>query len=242
MNHKITPYKNLKESKKDQVSKMFDNIAENYDFLNHFLSLGIDIIWRKKAIKELTEVKPKKILDIATGTADLAIEAMSLKPKKIIGIDISEGMLKIGRDKIRTKNMSNIIELEYGDSEKISYDNNSFDAITAGFGVRNFENLSVGLSEIYRVLKKDGKFVVIEPSIPKNFFLKSLYNFYFKKILPLIGKLVSKDNSAYNYLPESVDNFPQGKKFIDELNKVGFKDSKFKYLNFGIVAIYTAKK
>ena len=170
MNHKITPYKNLEESKKDQVSKMFDNIAKNYDFLNHFLSLGIDIIWRKKAIKELTEVKPKKILDIATGTADLAIQAMSLKPEKIIGIDISEGMLKIGRDKIRNKNMNNIIELEYGDSEKISYDNNSFDAITAGFGVRNFENLSVGLSEIYRVLKKDGKFVVIEPSIPKNFF------------------------------------------------------------------------
>ena len=188
MGTKITPYKNQKESKKQQVAKMFDNIASSYDFLNHFLSLGIDIIWRKRAVREIAKIKPQTILDIATGTGDLAVEASILKPTKIIGIDISDGMLAVGRKKMQLKGLDKMISMQNEDSENLSFDDESFDAITAGFGVRNFENLSKGLNEMYRVMKKGGKVVILEPSEPNKFPFKQIYSLYFKTILPFFWK------------------------------------------------------
>lgn len=242
MGTKVKPYKEDVSSKKEQVAKMFDAIAGNYDFLNHFLSLGIDILWRRRAIKELKALQPNSILDIATGTADLAIEASRLNPKKIVGIDISNNMLKHGRQKINTKKLNETIDLRYGDSENLEFDDNEFDALTAGFGVRNFENLRKGLDEMYRVLKTNGKVVIIEPSEPVSFPFKQLYSFYFKGLLPLIGKLFSKDNSAYTYLPQSVEAFPTREKFLIELEKSGFKNVEFVPLTFGIAALYIATK
>ncbi len=241
MGTNVKPY-NQNDSKKEQVASMFNNIAKTYDFLNHFLSLGIDIIWRKKAIKELKELKPKYILDIATGTGDFAFEALSLNPDKIIGVDISEGMLAIANEKINKRNESHRFEVQLGDSEKLLFDDNTFDAATVSFGVRNFENLDKGLSDIHRVLKTNGKLVVLEFSNPKKFPVKQFYNFYSFKILPMFGKLFSNDPKAYTYLPESVKAFPDGQDFLDRMNGVGFKNTKQLVLGFGICSIYTGIK
>ena len=237
---KVTPYNNL-ETKKKQVTKMFDNIAGSYDFLNHTLSLGMDKPWRKIAIKELSN-KPTTILDIATGTADFAISASKHTKANITGIDISQGMLDIGVEKITKKGLTNRIYLQLADSEKLPFQDNSYDAITAGFGVRNFEDLNKGLSEMYRTLKSGGKVAILEPSEPTNFPLKQFYNLYFHHILPFIGGIISKDKNAYTYLPDSVSAFPSGKDFLTVLDKVGFKESKHIPLTFGIVSLYIAIK
>lgn len=238
----VVPYKGGKGSKKEQVAAMFNNISRRYDLLNHLLSLGIDIVWRKKAIKKLKNLKPGLILDVATGTGDLAIEAMSLKPDQIIGIDISEGMLQHGREKISKKGLSDRIELMVGDSENLPFEDNKFDAITVAYGVRNFENLEAGLKEMFRVLKPDGQMVVLEFSKPRSFPFKQLYNFYFRFILPFIGKVIAKDNSAYTYLPESVQHFPDGEDFLNILGKTGFNNTQWEPLTFGISSIYTGTK
>ena len=240
MNETITPY-NQQETKKAQVADMFNNISKTYDFLNHFLSLGIDIIWRKQAINELKKDQPQLILDVATGTGDFAFEALSiLKPKKIIGVDISQGMLDIAQQKITKRNLSDKFEVKLGDSEKLPFDNNQFDAVTVAYGVRNFENLEVGLADIQRVLKPGGKAVVLEFSKPKVFPVKQLYNVYFTYITPGIGKLFSKDARAYSYLPESVAAFPDG--FVELMQKAGFRNTKCRPLAFGICSIYTGVK
>lgn len=239
----ITPYKDNKSGKKEQVAQMFNNIARRYDFLNHFLSLGIDNIWRRKAIHCLKDISAEPvILDVASGTGDLAIAALKLNPKKIIGIDISEEMLNIGIQKINKKGYQNIIELKKGDSENIEFDNDFFDGITVAFGVRNFENLNKGLSEMYRVLKPGGRAVILEFSKPRLFPVKQLYDFYFKAVLPMLGKIISKDSSAYTYLPESVNAFPEREQFIQELENLGFKNCTFKPLSFGIAMIYVGLK
>ena len=237
---KVTPYKNSK-SKKEQVITMFDNIAESYDFLNHSLSLGMDKVWRKKAIKKLSN-NPKSILDIATGTGDFAISAAKYTQAQITGIDISKRMLDVGIKKIKQKKLNTRITLQKADSENLPFNNNSFDAITAGFGVRNFDNLSKGLSEMYRVLTINGMVVILEPSTPKYFPLKQLYNLYFHHILPTIGYWISKDKNAYKYLPKSVDAFPSGDKFISKLEESGFKECEYFSLTFGIVSLYIAIK
>ena len=237
---KVTPYNNA-ETKKKQVTKMFDNIAGSYDFLNHTLSLGMDNIWRKIAIKKLSN-KPATILDIATGTGDFAISASKYTNATITGIDISQGMLDVGVEKITKKGLTNRIQLQLADSENLPFQDNSYDAITAGFGVRNFEDLNKGLSEIYRTLKSGGKVAILEPSEPTNFPLKQFYNLYFHHILPFIGGIVSKDKNAYSYLPDSVSAFPSGNNFLTELDKVGFKESKHIPLTFGIVSLYIAIK
>lgn len=238
----VIPYKEQTTGKKEQVATMFNNISKKYDFLNHFLSLGIDILWRKKAIKLLKPYQPKVMLDIATGTGDFALEALALNPEKVIGIDISEGMLAVGKEKMKQRKVDNIITLQLGDSENLPFENDYFDAYTAGFGVRNFENLEKGLAEMLRVLKPNGKAVILEFSKPKKFPIKQLYNFYFNNILPGIGKLVSKDNAAYTYLPESVNAFPEGNDFLVILNQLGYKNAKAIPLMFGIASIYTASK
>ncbi|SMD36430.1 demethylmenaquinone methyltransferase / 2-methoxy-6-polyprenyl-1,4-benzoquinol methylase [Reichenbachiella faecimaris] len=238
----VLPYKNQEQSKKQQVADMFNNISKRYDFLNHFLSMGIDILWRKKAIRQLKSHQPKLILDIATGTGDLAIEALKLNPDKIIGVDISEGMLDVGRKKMIELGVEDQIELRLGDSEQLLFEDNKFDAVIVAFGVRNFENLEKGLADMRRVLKDGGKLVVLEFSKPTKFPMKQLYGFYFKAILPLVGKVVSSDNAAYTYLPESVAEFPYGQQFLDILEKTGYKDTQCKSLTFGISSIYTASK
>lgn len=238
----VVPYKEENASKKDQVARMFDSISHRYDFLNHFLSLGIDRAWRRKAIKLLRKSNPKVILDVATGTADFALQALVLNPDKVIGVDISNGMLEIGRKKIDRKGNSNIIELIHADSEKLPFQENKFDAITVGFGVRNFENLKQGLQEMLRVLKPGATLVVLEFSHPTRFPFKQLYNFYFKAILPKLGQWISKDKAAYTYLPESVEAFPDGERFIKILGDTGYKNITCKPLTFGISSIYTAQK
>jgi len=237
---KVTPYNNT-ETKKKQVTKMFDNIAGSYDFLNHTLSLGMDNIWRKIAIKKLNN-KPATILDIATGTADFAISASKYTNANITGIDISQGMLDVGVEKITKKGLSNRIQLQLADSENLPFQDNSYDAITAGFGVRNFEDLNKGLSEMYRTVKSGGKVAILEPSEPTHFPLKQFYNLYFHHILPFIGGIISKDKNAYTYLPDSVSAFPSGNDFLTELDKVGFKECKHIPLTFGIVSLYIAIK
>jgi demethylmenaquinone methyltransferase / 2-methoxy-6-polyprenyl-1,4-benzoquinol methylase len=238
----VVPYKDQKSDKKAQVAQMFDKISPTYDFLNHFLSLGIDILWRKTAIKLLKAEKPQLILDVATGTGDFAVEALKLKPQKIIGIDISEGMLAHGREKMRKRQLSEKIELKFGDSENLDFPDNYFDAVIVAFGVRNFENLGQGLANIHRVLKPNGSLVVLEFSRPRYFPFKQVYNFYFNFILPTVGKLVSKDKSAYTYLPESVRVFPDGKQFVTILEQTGFKETLCKPLTFGISTVYKGKK
>ncbi|UII32978.1 bifunctional demethylmenaquinone methyltransferase/2-methoxy-6-polyprenyl-1,4-benzoquinol methylase UbiE [Fulvivirga ulvae] len=238
----VVPYKEQRSGKKEQVAEMFNSISKKYDFLNHFLSLGIDILWRKKAISLLKEDNPKLILDIATGTGDFAIEALKLNPDKIIGVDISEGMLNMGKEKLRKRKLDNKIELQLGDSEKLLFDDNKFDAVIVSFGVRNFEDLEKGLADMYRVLKPGGKTVILEFSRPARFPFKNIYNFYFKAILPKIGRLVSKDRAAYTYLPESVQAFPDGERFLEILKKVGFKNTQCKPLTFGVSSIYTGVK
>jgi demethylmenaquinone methyltransferase / 2-methoxy-6-polyprenyl-1,4-benzoquinol methylase len=238
----VVPYKNNKLPKKEQVAMMFDNISPHYDFLNHFLSLGIDIRWRKKAIRLLREYKPAHILDIATGTGDFAIEALKLNPEKVIGIDISEGMLEKGREKLKRMDLDKRVELKYGDSENLQFPDNKFDAIIVAFGVRNFQDLNRGLSEMLRVLNPGGVAVVLEFSKPRMFPLKQVYEFYFKNILPFIGKKISKDHSAYTYLPESVNAFPERHDFLTLLEKAGFIKTRCLPLTFGISSVYLAEK
>lgn len=238
----VVPYKDKSEAKKQQVAEMFDNISGKYDFLNHFLSLGIDIQWRKTAIKMLKENHPKTILDIATGTGDFAIASLKLKPEKVIGVDISEGMLNVGREKMKKKGYSKIIDMQSGDSESLHFDDHTFDAIIVAFGVRNFENLEKGLQEMHRVLKTGGKAVILEFSKPTIFPFKQLYNLYFRWILPRVGKIVSKDDAAYTYLPESVNEFPYGNAFLSILSKTGFKNTTCKPLTLGISSIYIGEK
>ncbi len=239
----IVPYKDSNNSKKQQIAAMFDDIAVKYDFLNRFLSAGIDIGWRKKAIKQLASLHPKKILDVATGTADVAIMASGiLRPEKIIGIDISEGMLEVGRKKINKAGLNDIIELLNGDSETINFEADSFDAVTVAFGVRNFQHLEKGLSEIRRVLKPGGKLVVLEFSKPKLPGIKSMYNLYMKVICPNVGKLFSKNRNAYKYLDESIKKFPEGKNFTQILDNLGYSNTYCKPLSLGICSIYCGTK
>lgn len=237
----INPY-NTNESKKKQVEQMFDNIAFRYDFLNHFLSVGIDRLWRKKTIKKLESLKPMRILDIATGTGDLAISMLKLKPMEITGIDISEEMLAYGRNKIKKLGADNIIHFEKGDGEQIAFPDDTFDAVSVAFGVRNFENLQKGLKEVFRVLKPSGMFVILEFSKPRNKIFRFFYYVYFFKLVPLFGKLFSRDHRAYSYLPESVNSFPSGDDFIKLLINAGFAETDKNELTFGIATIYTGKK
>jgi demethylmenaquinone methyltransferase/2-methoxy-6-polyprenyl-1,4-benzoquinol methylase len=239
----VIPYKDQSGSKKEQVSEMFDNISGKYDLLNRVLSGGVDIYWRKKAISLLKKEQPKLILDIATGTGDLAVEAnKQLNPDKIIGVDISEGMLAHGREKMERLGLSQKIELRKGDSEKLLFDDNTFDAVIVSFGVRNFEDLLKGLTDMCRVTKPGGTCVVVEFSKPRKFPMKQLYSFYSTRILPIIGRMVSKDNSAYTYLPESVKMFPDGSEFLTIFEQAGFKQTYCKTLTFGICSIYVGKK
>lgn len=238
----VVPYKEDQAGKKEQVARMFDSISNRYDFLNHFLSMGIDIRWRKKAINLLSKSHPKLILDVATGTADFAIQTLDIQPDKVIGIDISQGMLEVGRKKINTLGLEKKIELMLGDSENLPFDDNKFDAVIVAFGVRNFENLEKGLMEIKRVLKQGGTLMILEFSRPTVFPFKQIYRFYFTFILPKIGRLVSKDPAAYTYLPESVGAFPDGKDFVQILDKLGYQKTECKPLTFGISSLYTGIK
>lgn len=228
---------------KSDVGKMFDNIAKRYDFLNHFLTLNIDKTWRKKAVKQLQTKEQAIYLDIASGTGDLAIAIAKRKnPKQVIGIDISEGMLEIGREKVKRLGLDSIISLQLDNSESLPFNNNLFDAATIGFGIRNFENSSKGLDEIYRILKPDGELVILEFSRPQNTIIRWIYDIYFRHVLPFIGKLLSKHSSAYNYLPESVIHFPYGQEFVNMMDKSGFKDITYQSLTFGIAMIYRGIK
>lgn len=242
MSEKITPYKDSSLGKKEQVAQMFDNISGNYDNLNRVISFGIDTKWRKKVLKIVSDKKPKTVLDIATGTGDLAILMTQTNAEKIIGLDISAGMLEVGKKKVEAKGLSNVIDLVLGDSEKIPFEDNYFDAITVGFGVRNFENLEKGFSEILRVLKPNGVFVILETSVPDKTPYKQGYKFYSKNILPIIGKLFSKDNSAYGYLSESAAAFPYGEALNNILRKIGFIDVVAMPQTFGVATIYSASK
>jgi demethylmenaquinone methyltransferase/2-methoxy-6-polyprenyl-1,4-benzoquinol methylase len=239
---KVLPY-NEDEKKSTQIEAMFDNIAHRYDFLNHLLSLGVDITWRKRAIRELATINPKNILDMASGTGDFAFEALFLNPARIIALDLSQNMLDVGIEKAKEKDKKNVIEWVKGDSENLAYTENYFDAITVGFGVRNFQNLDKGLSELARVLKTGGGMItILEPSFPSNPFLKLLFTIHFKYITPLVGKIFSKDASAYNYLPNSVSAFPEGENFCKLLEKAGFTNTKYVPLTFGMCALYIARK
>ena len=242
MSSKVTPYKDSSLSKKQQVSEMFDNVSGNYDLLNRILTFGIDIKWRNKVVKIVGDKNPETILDIATGTGDFAIMLAKLNPKKIIGLDLSKGMLDVGIKKVKEKNLDGLIEMVLGDSENLPFKDNSFDAVTVGFGVRNFENLDKGLQEVLRVLKPKGVFVILETSQPEKFPVKQLFNFYSKFIIPTIGKIFSKDKRAYTYLPKSAAVFPYGKKFNNILEKNGFNNATNKPLTFGAASIYTAIK
>ena len=242
MSEKITPYKDSALGKKEQVAQMFDTISGNYDNLNRVISFGIDIKWRKKVLQIVSQSNPKIILDIATGTGDLAILMAQTNAEKIIGLDISAGMLEVGEKKIAAKNLSNTIEMILADSENMPFEDNHFDAITVAFGVRNFETLEKGLAEILRVLKPNGVFVILETSVPEKTPYKQGYNFYSKNILPIIGKLFSKDNVDYGYLSESAAAFPYGEALNNILRKIGFIDVVALPQTFGVATIYTASK
>jgi demethylmenaquinone methyltransferase/2-methoxy-6-polyprenyl-1,4-benzoquinol methylase len=238
----IVPNEGSKVNKKLQVEQMFDNIAPKYDFLNRLMSLGIDIQWRKKVIQRLQAARKGQFLDVATGTADLAIMLASLQPKKVIGIDISQQMLNKGDEKIIEANVQDIVSLQKADSENLPFADNTFDAATVSFGARNFENLDKGLREMYRVLSPGGILIILEFSKVKVFPLKQLFAFYFRYITPTIGKIFSKNNTAYSYLPESVAAFPEGEEMCSILHKIGFKNSTCTPLSFGIASIYQATK
>lgn len=233
---------NKKAGKKEQVRSMFNDIAPRYDFLNHFLSAGIDIQWRKKVRKNLAPYHPKAILDVATGTGDLAIELSKLNPEKIVGVDIADEMLSFGRKKIKSKNLENIIEFRNGDSENLDFEDNSFDAVTVAFGVRNYETLQKGLREMARVMKPGGHVVILEFSKPKKFPVKQIYKFYFSFILPGFGRMVSKHNDAYTYLPDSVQEFAEDEAFLAEMEKAGYKETRQKRLSLGIATLYFGTK
>lgn len=239
----VTPYQNTEESKKVQVERMFDKIAPKYDLLNRVLSLGVDVWWRRRALSNLKAQQPKEILDVATGTADVAIlAAKMLKPNRVVGIDIANQMLDIGRSKITKEHLDEIIMLETGDSEHLQFPDQSFDAVTVAFGVRNFENLNAGLAEMLRILRPGGQAVILEFSRPQLFPFKQLYNAYFKYVLPLIGRLTSRDVRAYSYLFESVQAFPEGADFLNILSKTGYQNPRCERLTLGICSIYVAEK
>lgn len=237
----VTPY-NTSAPKKEQVANMFDNIANRYDLLNSILSLGIHKGWRKKCVNLLAPKKPRQVLDVATGTADFAIECAKLQPEKITGIDISEGMMQFGREKLKKLQLDRLITLEQGNAETVGFPDNSFDAIVVGFGVRNFQDLEKGLANLYRILKPGGQLVILEFSYPRNPLIKAGYNFYFSYITPLIGKIFSKDTRAYSYLTESVKAFPNNERFTAILDQLGFQKTYFKGLSLGVAAIYYGEK
>jgi demethylmenaquinone methyltransferase/2-methoxy-6-polyprenyl-1,4-benzoquinol methylase len=231
-----------KEGKKEQVRTMFNDIAPRYDFLNHFLSAGIDIQWRKKVRKQLAPYKPKMILDVATGTGDLAIELSKLKPEKIVAVDIADEMLAFGRKKIKSKELVEVIEFRNGDSENLQFEDDTFDAVTVAFGVRNYETLQKGLREMVRVMKPGGRVAILEFSKPKKFPFKQVYNFYFSFILPLFGKAVSRHSDAYTYLPDSVQEFAEDEAFLKEMEKAGYKETGQTRLTMGIATLYYGSK
>lgn len=242
MSKKITPYKDSELNKKKQVEQMFDTISTNYDGLNRVISFGIDVKWRKKVIKLVADTNPDSVLDIATGTGDLAINMTKTGATRIVGLDLSEGMLSVGRKKIDEKGLTGKIEMIQGDSEALPFEDNTFDAITVAFGVRNFEDLEKGLAEILRVLKPGGIFVILETSVPTKFPFKQGYHFYTKNLLPIIGKLFSKDKVAYSYLSESAAAFPYGERLNNILRKIGFINVEDKPQTMGVATIYTASK
>jgi demethylmenaquinone methyltransferase/2-methoxy-6-polyprenyl-1,4-benzoquinol methylase len=241
MSEIVKPY-NSDKSKKEEVAQMFNNISARYDFLNHFLSLGIDHIWRRKAVNKLREIQPKRILDLATGTGDFAIALLKLNPTQIIGMDISSGMLDVGKNKMKAKQVSHIIDMQLGDSENMPFEDAYFDAITVGFGVRNYEHLEKGLTEMLRVTRSGGKIVILEFSKPKRFPIKQAFGFYSRFIIPFFGKRISKDEKAYAYLPESVAAFPEGKAFTDILSNLGYKQVDASLVSGGIATISTGIK
>lgn len=242
MDNPVTPYQRDGASKKAQVTEMFDNIAPRYDLLNHALSLGIDLLWRRKAIDLLKPYAPQRVVDMATGTADFAIEARRLNPQEIIGIDISPQMLSVGRQKINRQGLYKLIELRLGDSEAIDLPDDSVDAITVGFGVRNFEDLETGLRELRRILRPGKAMVILEPGYPTRFPLKQLFQFHFRVVTPLIGRLISGDDAAYTYLPDSVRAFPQGQAFVEICHRLGFTKAEYKPLTGGICSLYLVEK
>lgn len=238
----IKPY-DQDRHKSEQVEEMFDHIAHSYDQLNLTLSIGIDRLWRRKAIKRLQAYHPKHILDVATGTGDFAILASRLlKPQEIIGIDISEGMMAVGREKVKQAGLNTVIRFKREDCTALSFKADSFDAITVAFGVRNFDGLDKGLEEMHRVMKQGGRLVILELSSPTRFPMKQLYRFYSKTAMPLIGKLISKDDSAYTYLPQSIEACPQGEQMAEIINRAGFNEVEYEPLTFGICTLYTATK
>ena len=239
---KVKPYKNSNSSKKEQITKMFDNISNEYDSLNRVISFGIDVKWRKKVVKLVNDINPETILDIATGTGDLAINLAKTNATKIVGLDISDGMLEVGRHKIKKNQLDSTIEMILGDSEDLPFSDNSFDAVTVAFGVRNFEHLEKGLAEILRVLKPKGIFVILETSVPAKTPFKQGHRFYTKYIMSAIGKIFSKDESAYSYLSESASKFPYGEALNNILRKIGFIDVKDYPQTFGVATIYTSSK
>lgn len=238
----VKPYSDSDLGKKEQVEQMFDNISKKYDLLNRILSMGIDVSWRKKVVKSIVKAKPQTILDIATGTGDLAIQMANATNAQITGFDLSAGMLEVGRKKVATQNLQDRIKMIQGDAENMPFKDNTFDCITVAFGVRNFENLQKGLDDIYRVLKPGGKFIILEFSQPESFPMKQLYSFYSKQILPKVGKQISKDQSAYTYLPDSVKAFPYGEAMKNILKKSNFSQTLDKKLTFGIASIYESSK
>jgi demethylmenaquinone methyltransferase/2-methoxy-6-polyprenyl-1,4-benzoquinol methylase len=242
MSKQVTPYKDSNQSKKEQVTNMFDTISKNYDGLNRVISFGIDVKWRKKVVRIVKETKAESILDIATGTGDLIISMANSDATKLVGLDISPGMLAVGQEKINKKGLSSRIEMVLGDSETLPFDASSFDAITVAFGVRNFENLEKGLSDIYRVLKPGGTLVILETSVPTKTPFKQGYKLYANYILPTIGKLFSKDKIAYDYLSKSAASFPFGTTFNNILQKIGFIAIENKPQTFGVATIYVASK
>ncbi|WP_299155804.1 bifunctional demethylmenaquinone methyltransferase/2-methoxy-6-polyprenyl-1,4-benzoquinol methylase UbiE [uncultured Christiangramia sp.] len=242
MSKKVTPYKDSQLTKKKQVEQMFDNISDNYDGLNRVISMGTDVSWRKKVVAAVAATNPDSILDIATGTGDLAIQMANTGATRIVGLDLSDGMLSVGRKKIAAKKLDVGIEMIQGDSENLPFEADSFDAITVAFGVRNFENLELGLSEIFRVLKPGGIFVVLETSVPTRFPFKQGYKIYSSMILPAIGKLFSKDKDAYSYLSESAASFPYAKEFNNILSKTGFTNVRDLPQTLGVSTIYIASK
>ena len=238
----VKPYGDQDRSKKEEVAEMFNNISGRYDFLNHFLSLGIDKIWRRKAVRKLKEINPTRILDIATGTGDFALQSLTLKPTEVVGIDISAGMLEVGKTKMKAKGVDHIVRMELGDSENLSFDDAYFDAVTVAFGVRNFENLEKGLAEMLRVTRSGGRIVILEFSKPKRFPVKQYFAFHSRYIIPFFGKRISKDGRAYAYLPESVAAFPEGKEFTDILAQVGYEKVSAETVSGGIATIYSGFK
>lgn len=237
----IRPYGDTSQSKREEVEQMFDNIAHRYDFLNHLLSAGIDHSWRKKAVDYIAEVQPKQIIDLATGTGDFAIECARLRPDKITAVDISEEMMRYGAIKVKS-NGYDTIQFMKGDSEQLAFTDNTFDAMTVGFGVRNYQDLPKGLKEMHRVLRKGGRLAILEVSIPQNAFMRYIFNIYFNHFCPFIGRIFSKDVRAYTYLNESVNAFPSGIHFVDILKNTGFINVNWQPLTFGICALYTCEK